>query len=102
MASRRPLDFAALRGRISPVAVLRLTGWEWVTRIGDVYRGPCPIHHSRTHRSRSLSVTDRVWHCHSCKQGGDAVRLWARLQSLDDLAAAWDLCERLGVTPPVL
>lgn len=102
MAKRRPLDFAVLRARIAPIRVLGLLGWEYVTRIGDVFRGPCPVHVSKTNRSRSLSVTDRVWHCHACKAGGDAIRLWAVLRRTDDLTAAYELCERLGVEPPTL
>ncbi|MHB8735445.1 MAG: CHC2 zinc finger domain-containing protein [Terriglobales bacterium] len=102
MANRRPVDFAVLRGRIRPIDALRLLGWCYTTHVGESWRGPCPLHKSNSEGSRVFSVTDRVWHCHKCREGGDAVRLWARLHGLDDLAAALELCEKLGVAVPTL
>lgn len=101
MGRRKPIDFARLRGLIKPGDALRLVDWQEVWRRGELARGPCPIHRSRP-ESRSLAITDRVCYCHKCHFSGDAVAIWTRLTGLDVLSAAYDLCERLNIRPPLL
>lgn len=98
----RPIDLPALRARLRPEQALRLTGWRPVWEHRGLLRGPCPIHVSHSSASRALVVSDRVVYCHVCHWRGDAVGVWARLQSLPVLEAAYDLCARLGVDPPYL
>ena len=100
--NRRPVDFGQVRNLISPHAALQLIGWRPVWDRGPtLMRGPCPIHKSRE-GSRSLAVTDRVCFCHSCKFSGDAVRIWAKLNGVDDLTAALELCDKLHIAVPFL
>jgi hypothetical protein len=50
------IDFRALREQISMAEVLALIGFEPQTAFWSGRRGPCPIHRSRTPRSRSFAV----------------------------------------------
>jgi hypothetical protein len=100
---RRPIDFAVLKSRVKPIQVLELHGWEYRIHRGDLYRGPCPIAVCKSRHPRIFSVTDRLWHCHKCGRGGDSIALHQSLAGLPDaLAAALDLCERLGISPVYL
>lgn len=98
----RPLDFTALRDVIRPIDVLLRRGWSPRYHCGDVYRGECPIHRSTSRSSRVFSCQSRVWYCHKCRRGGDAVRLYAILEGVSDLAAAHALCERFAIPKPYL
>lgn len=100
--ARRPIDYAALRNAIPMIELLRRLGWQYTTHIGQVYRGPCPIHGPGRTGSRSLSVEGGVWYCHKCKLGGDALELWMRMNPDHILEAAYRLCEFTGIEPPVL
>lgn len=102
MERRHPVDFRRIRQLIHPKRALALVGWvpEWDGGIN--LRGPCPFHRSSSPRSRSLSVTDRVYYCHKCHATGDAVAVWQWHTGLDPLDAAVDLCNRLGVPVPYL
>lgn len=102
MTHLRPLDLARLRSQIPPLEVLRRWGWRGHWTPSDQYRGPCPIHGSRSPRSRSLSVGAELVFCHSCGWWGDAVELWAWRHHWPVLVAAYDLCRTLGIPPPVL
>lgn len=68
---------------------------------GERLRGRCPVHDGGNPTSFSVSPAEGLWHCHSCGEGGDAVRLAKLLRShdRDDTAAAELLLER-GIEPP--
>jgi len=50
------IDFALLRRQISLTQVLGLIGFTPTTRCGPQWRGPCPVHGSKSPRSRSLAA----------------------------------------------
>lgn len=100
MPNPRPLNFEILRDQIRPIDVLRLSGWAYRYHCGEVFRGGCPIHRSTSRTSRSFVCNSRVWYCHKCKLGGDAVRLAAKLWNCGDLDAAYRLCAALTISPP--
>lgn len=81
---------------------LRLLDWRPVWSRGELARGGCPVHGSRSRNSRSFVVSVEVCYCHKCHWTGDAVELWARVKGLPKLEAAYDLCNRLGVNPPAV
>jgi DNA primase len=96
------IDFQAVRQRISMSAVLDLIGFEPQSRSGSVLRGPCPIHHSQTPRSRSFAVQleRKVYHCFRCGAGGNHLDLYAAVTQQDVYHAALDLCTKLHVPVP--
>lgn len=101
MARLRPIDFRRLRSLVRPVQVLERMGWRatWV-RSTSLMRGPCPIHGSGP-GSRSLVVSPSVVYCHKCHWTGDALALWCKWKGLKVLDGAYDLCQTLGVSPPL-
>ena len=98
------IDFREARARLRLAEVLELVGFEPVARIGDQLRGPCPVHRSRSRRSRSFAahLGKNVWHCFRCGGGGNALDLWVRVTRQPLHAAVVDLCGRLGRDVPWL
>jgi hypothetical protein len=97
MARQIPIDFADLRDQVTCHRVLASEGWVATSDRSSTVRGPCPLHRSRSHRSRSLALTGPHWYCHYCKRGGDVIDLWAELHGLPLLEAAHDLAERFSL-----
>jgi DNA primase len=97
------IDFAAARQALPLADVLRLLGWRPLTRRVAQARGPCPLHGSRSPRSRSFAVHLQrgLYHCFGCGAGGNALDLWAAHTRLPLHAAVLDLCQRLGRAVPV-
>ena len=96
------IDFAAARQALPIATVLELLGWRPLTRRGAQARGPCPLHGSRSARSRSFAVHlgRNLYHCFGCGAGGNALDLWAAHARLPLYAAVLDLCQRLGRAVP--
>jgi DNA primase len=87
------VDFNAVRAEITMEQVLTLLGFQPLHQSGAQWYGVCPLHGSRSRRSRSFSVnvaTQRDY-CHSCHSYGNHLDLWA---------AAIDLCRRSGRDVP--
>ena len=61
---------------------LRRAGAEWVTR--------CPFHDDRRPSLR-VNSAKRLWHCHVCGIGGDAIAFVMRRQGLDFTAAVREI-----------
>jgi DNA primase len=74
------VDFQVLRERIAMREVLRLLQFEPIARRGDQWRGPCPVHGSRSPQSRSFSVNVRLgrYHCFDCGSRGHALEYGRR------------------------
>lgn len=85
---------------VSVYDALKAIGWRPTSREPAGYRGPCPVHSSRSRMSRSMSCTPAHWYCWICQEGGDVIRLWARLRNCTDLQAALDLCAVFHQTVP--
>jgi DNA primase len=100
----RGLDFAEARARLRIAEVLDLMGYEPRRIVGQQGRGPCPLHRSRSARSRVFAVHlhKNVYHCFSCGAGGNALDLWAAWTGQNVYAAVLDLFQRLGRDIPWL
>lgn len=98
------LDLRQARFEIRLIEVLELLGWKACERRGVQVRGPCPLHGSRSGRSRSFSahLGRDVWHCFGCGASGNALDLWARATRQELYAAVVELYRRLGRAVPWL
>ena len=96
------IDFAAVRSQVTMRQVLDLLGWGALKTSGSQLRGPCPVHRSRSRRSRSFSVNlqQNVYQCFVCGSAGGTLELWAAVQGVTVYAAALDLCEKLQIDVP--
>jgi DNA primase len=96
------VDFKAVREAISLAQVLDLLGFVATERNGDQLRGPCPVHQSKSLRSRSFSANlgRNVYRCFKCGSSGNQLDLWRSVMKLGIHEAATDLCERLAIEIP--
>ena len=96
------VDFDRLRAEISIVQVLDLLAFKPVACSGLQWYGRCPLHASRSKRSRSFSVNLALgrYYCHRCHSHGNQLDLWAAATQLSLYHAAVDLCQRLGREVP--
>lgn len=98
------IDYVAVRAAVGMALVLRLIGFESNESSGDEVRGPCPIHGSTTHGSRSFAANVRkhTFQCFKCGVKGNQLDLWAAVQRLTLHEAARDLCDKAGVDVPAV
>jgi DNA primase len=98
------IDFRALRDQVPLARLLELLDFVPVSRRGAEVRGRCPVHGSRTRRSRSFAahLQWQCWHCFRCGAGGNALDLWVAVTKLPLYEAALDLCRRLALDVPWL
>ena len=98
------IDYRRARAQLRLVRVLELIGYQPRRRHGPQWRGPCPLHGSRSATSCVFSVHlgKNLFHCFRCGAGGNALDLWAALQKLPLHAAVVDLCRRLHEPVPWL
>ena len=90
-----------MKDLVAIAAVLLLLG---ITATKHPHRGPCPLHgHGRgTARVFSANLRDNVWNCFQCGRHGNALDLWCAATGKLPYDAAVELCERLGLTLPLL
>jgi DNA primase len=98
------LDYPRARAQLRLAEVLALIGYQPRWRHGQQWRGPCPVHGSRSASSRSFAahLGKNLFHCFRCGAGGNALDLWAALSRLPLHAAVLDLCQRLQQPVPWL
>lgn len=98
------LDYHAARRQLHLADVLALIDYQPRCRHGQQWRGPCPLHNSRSATSRvfALHLGKNLFHCFRCGAGGNALDLWVALSHLPLHAAVLDLCQRLGQPVPWL
>ena len=96
------VDFQVLRSEITMSDVLNQLGFVPTRRSAAQLHGPCPVHGSRSIRSRTFSVNLQTgrYYCHKCHSHGNALELWAAVQKLPLYEAAVDLCRVLGREVP--
>lgn len=96
------IDFNVLRQEITMQQVLDLIDFQPTGHTGSQLRGPCPVHGSRSPRSRSLSVNLALgrYHCHKCGSQGNPLELWAAVKQTTLYDASIDLCRALGRDAP--
>jgi len=96
------IDFRAVRELVSMSDVLNLIGFEPQGAANGGLRGPCPIHRSRSAKSRSFAVNVRLnmYHCFTCGSSGNHLDLYAAFSRQGIYQAALDLCEKLHRAVP--
>ena len=96
------IDFTLLRQQLSLAQVLELVNFKAATQRGNEWRGPCPVHGSRSLSSRSFAanVEKRCWRCFTCGAGGNALDLYAATTRLPLFEAALELCATLQLPVP--
>ena len=92
------IDFRQARAEVQLAEVLRLLGHA------PRRRGPCPVHGSRSPRSRSFAaeLERNLWYCFRCRRGGNALDLWIAVTGHPLHEAVLDLYRRLGHSVPWL
>ena len=92
------VDFREVRQISSMAEVLELIDFEPLTRLGSTLRGPCPVHHSQSAKSRSFTVHlgRNLYHCFGCGSAGNHLDLYAAVTRQGVYAAAVDLCAKLN------
>jgi DNA primase len=98
------VDFREARARLRLAEALELLAFKARSRVGEQVRGPCPVHRSRSPRSRSFAahLDKGLWHCFGCGAGGNVLDLWAQVTRQNVYEATIDLCQRLGRDVPWL
>jgi transposase len=101
---RTGIDYRQLRSLVSISEVLDLLGFQATTRRGDVVRGGCPVHDSKSPTSRVFSVhlTKNLFRCFKCQAAGNHLDLWVAATRQPLYQAALDLCQRLQRPVPWL
>ncbi len=96
------VDFAVVQASVPMAKVLRLVRFVSRGGRGDQVRGPCPVHRSKSPRSRCFSahLGKGVCYCHVCCFAGNQIQLWAKVQGVGVCDAAIDLCRQLGIEIP--
>jgi DNA primase len=91
------VDFRAVRDMIAMSEVLELIGYASYMIVDDVLRAPCPVHGSKSSKSRSFAVNlkRKVYHCFKCGAGGNHLDLFATCIKMRVYDAAIELCARL-------
>lgn len=92
------IDYRQARAEVRLGDVLRLLGQE------PRRRGRCPVHESRSLRSRSFAadLERNLWYCFRCRRGGNALDLWVAVTRQPLHQAVLALYERLGRSVPWL
>lgn len=93
------IDYRALRRQVRLDQVLDLLGFVPTNQAPNQVRGPCPIHGSRSARSRSFAahLQRHCWQCFRCGAHGNALDLWVAATKLPLYEAALALCHRLNL-----
>lgn len=96
------VDFVQVQAMVPMVKVLRMVRFVPRGFGGDQLHGPCPVHRSKSPRSRCFSVDLRqeVCYCHICRFTGNQIQLWGKVQGMAVYPAAIDLCKQAGVEVP--
>jgi DNA primase len=96
------IDYQALRQTVTIQQVLELLEFSPSSSAGDEFRGPCPIHRSKSPDSRSFcaKLTRNAFQCFSCGAKGNQLDLWRQATSLPLYEAAIDLCKKLQIDIP--
>jgi DNA primase len=96
------IDYRQLRGSISIAEILQLIGFVPAQARGLQLRGPCPVHRSRSRRSRVFSVNlqTNAYQCFKCGSAGNQLDLYAAVTNKSLYQAALDLCEKINCPTP--
>jgi DNA primase len=98
------IDYRSARAQLRLADILALIDYQPRCRQGQQWRGPCPLHGSRSARSRVFAahLGKNLFHCFRCGAAGNALDLWVALRGLPLHVAVLELCQRLGQPVPWL
>ena len=96
------LDYRRARAELRLAHVLALLDYQPHRRQGQRWRGPCPLHGSRSATSRSFAahLGKNLFHCFGCGAGGNALDLYLAVTRLPVYEGALELCARLHLPVP--
>ena len=96
------IDYRQLRASISIAEILHLIGFIPAQACGPQLRGPCPVHGSRSQKSRVFSVNlqTNAYQCFKCGSAGNQLDLYAAVTKRSLYQAAIDLCEKTNRPTP--
>ena len=84
--------------------MLELIDFHPLSRSGSQVRGPCPVHHSTSEKSRvfSVNLAKNTYQCFAKKCGskGNQLDLYVAASGLPIYEAALELCQMLGIDVP--
>lgn len=96
------IDFAYVRKHISILDVLALLEFRPVRCVGGRLRGSCPFACGHSGSDFVAYLDSNRYHCFRCRRSGNAIELWADIRRLTFYKAAEDICQRLGIQPPLI
>jgi hypothetical protein len=96
-----PIDYAAVRASIPLSFVLELLEFEPRSVRGIQHRGGCLLPDCEG-VDFSANLDRNIWHCFSCRRGGNQLDLWARLHTGAFYVSTEHLCELAGIPVPRL
>jgi DNA primase len=73
-----------------------VSGYTSLRKQGARYLGRCPFHEERT-PSFSVNAVDKLYYCHGCNRGGDAIGFVREIENLDFVGSIEFLAERFRV-----
>ena len=73
-----------------------ISGYTALRKQGARFMGRCPFHEERT-PSFSVNAVDKLYYCHGCNRGGDAIGFVRDVENLDFVGAIEFLAERFRV-----
>lgn len=96
------IDYAAVRRAIPLRRVLELLGYEAEKLQGDRLRGRCPLKPTCSRDSFRVDLRANLFHCFSCRAGGNQLDLWSAFHDLELHPAAKQLCHAADIAIPWL
>jgi len=107
-ADYRAIDYRAVRRAIPLSRVLDLLEFHPTRNRGSNLRGHCVLCSSaspdssakQTRPSFAADLSQDIWHCFGCHQGGDQLTLWSLATHQQLYAATKFLCQSTGLPIP--
>jgi DNA primase len=98
------VDFQAVRAAVSIADVLQLIEFVPTQTRGPELRGRCPVHGSKSQKSRvfAVNVATNVYQCFQCGSAGNQLSLYMAVTKMSLFEAAIDLCAKLNRPTPWL
>jgi len=94
------IDFAELKEFVSIEQVIGLLQLN-LKHSGKQLRGCCPIHQGTDKKEFVVTPEKGLFYCFKCKEGGDMIKLYARVNDLDQKDAAKAIQESFGTVNTV-